>query len=158
MSERKLYVILTAKKINCLNHITGPVTTPTELNVVDALELVRSGFDVYEVNPYNKKERVKVTVYNFNSIRFKTTESDMIARKRLNREMQKLESSSKVDTSKEEKKEETSTVSSNKEDKKDDKKKDDQVSKKDESKKESEKKVDTEVKPQKFSHTDFEKH
>ncbi len=66
MSERKLYVILTAKKINCLNHITGPVTTPTELDPVDALDLVRSGFDVYEVNPYNKKEKVKVTVYNFN--------------------------------------------------------------------------------------------
>lgn len=90
----KQYIILTAKRIKCLKNITGPVTSPVELSLLDVLELVESGFDVYEVNPYNKKERVKVTPYNYNSITFKTTLSDMIARKKLNREIQNIDKKS----------------------------------------------------------------
>jgi hypothetical protein len=47
----KQYIILTAKRIKCLKNITGPVTSPVELSLLDVLELVESGFDVYEVNP-----------------------------------------------------------------------------------------------------------
>ena len=142
----KLYVINTAKRIPCLHNITGPITTPTELDPLDVLSLVKSGYVIYEVNPYNKSERVRVTPFNYNSIRFKTTLQDMLQKKRLNREMQSIDKknddkSNKNDSSKE-------NTSSKNEEKKDDTKK-----------KESDKKVGTEeVKPQKLSHTDFEKH
>lgn len=168
MGATKLYVIMTAKKIHCLNHITGPVTTPTEMPMVDALDLVKNGFEVYEVNPYNKKERVKVTPYNYNSIMFKTTLSDMIARKKLNRELQNMDKETAKEVkeeAKEAKKEEPLVVTPLETthpaaEKKEDKKKEDQPKKDDPKKdKENDKKVETEEnKHQKISHTDFEKH
>ena len=145
--EKKLYVITTAKRIPCLNNLTGPVTKPVELDPVDVLSLLDAKFEIYEVNPYNRKERERVTRQNFNSIKFKTTQLDMIKRKKLNREMQEIEKaeSKASETSKEVKVEV-------KESKKD---------KKEETKKESDNKESTEgnvSKPQSISHTDFQKH
>ena len=137
---KKLYVINTARKISCLNNITGPVTTPTEIDEVDVLNLVRRGFDIYEVNPYNKRERTKVTTTNFNSITFKTTQTEMAKRKLLNREMQEM--------AKKEDKKETEPVKEEKE----------QKSEKSDKKDVSEKTSNKMAKPQSISHTDFEKH
>ena len=50
--------------------ISGPVTTPIVIQPNDVLKMVKSGMVVYEHNPYNIAERVKVTPTNINFISF----------------------------------------------------------------------------------------
>ena len=148
MSEvtKKFYIINTTEKIHCLNHITGPITKPTEMSMTDALGLVKQGMEVYEVNPYNNNEKVKVTPFNYNNIQFKTSYYDMIRRRKLNEEMQRMSS----DNSK-----------TNQNVKKDEVKKEDNIKEDSNKKKEPEKPVDTKTdnsKVEKPQHTDFQKH
>ena len=50
--------------------ISGPITTPIVLDPKDVLKMVKSGMTVYEHNPYNISEKVKVTPQNINFISF----------------------------------------------------------------------------------------
>lgn len=86
-SKKNLYTVLDARVINCLGGITGPIQHPTEMDLNDVICLVRDGFTVFQHNPHNLREKVKVTRTNFGSIVFKTTRYEGIKLRALNTEM-----------------------------------------------------------------------
>lgn len=88
--EKNLYTVLDARPIGCLGGITGPIQHPTAIAVDDVVSLVRDGFTVYQHNPHNPHERVRVTRNNFNSIVFKTTRYDGYKARALNREINEM--------------------------------------------------------------------
>ena len=72
MARTKLVTVESAGKLAALNGLLGPITTPTVLDVNIIISLINSGKVVYEVNPRNVKEkirldRVNVLKANFNS-------------------------------------------------------------------------------------------
>lgn len=71
MDDTKLVVIKTTSSIPELGGISGPVTTPTELPIKKILQLVNGHRLVYEVNPDNYKEQVKLTISNIRDVNFK---------------------------------------------------------------------------------------
>lgn len=85
--KKNLYTVLDARVIDCLGGICGPIQHPTELELSDVITMVRDGFTIYQHNPHNLREKVKVTRNNFNSIVFKTTRYDGIRSRSLNTEM-----------------------------------------------------------------------
>ena len=90
-SPRKhFYVIMTTAPIDVLGGITGPIKTPVQLTPYQALKCITEGLEVYEVNPYNNKERTKVSRANYNSIVFNTTKEEMIKKRRLNGEIRAM--------------------------------------------------------------------
>lgn len=66
----KMYIITTAKEIPCLGGITGPITTPVKLELSELIWLLNNGFTVYQCNPFDSNERVKVDRMNMHSITF----------------------------------------------------------------------------------------
>lgn len=50
--------------------ISGPITTPVVLDPKNVLKMVKKGMVIYEHNPYNTAEKVKMTVYNINTNKF----------------------------------------------------------------------------------------
>jgi hypothetical protein len=87
--KKNLYTVLDPRVISCLGGITGPIQHPTPIAVDDVVSLVRDGFTVYQHNPHNPHEKVKVTRNNFNSIVFKTTRCDGYKARALNNELRK---------------------------------------------------------------------
>jgi hypothetical protein len=73
-----------------MDGIQGPLTTPTKFKFGDVLEMVRMGYKIYQVNPYDHNEKVRVTVTNINDIKFKTTRSKSCVQRKLNREIQEM--------------------------------------------------------------------
>jgi hypothetical protein len=61
---RKLCIIKTNGPIPELGYITGPVLTPCKIRMSDLRRLVGNGKAVYELNPKNPEEIVKLTVQN----------------------------------------------------------------------------------------------
>lgn len=86
----KLYIVTSRKNIIGMDDIQGPLTTPTIMKFNDVLEMVRKGYGIYQVNPYNHDEKVKVTISNINNIKFKTTRSSNTIQRKLNREIQEM--------------------------------------------------------------------
>ena len=84
---KNLYTVLDARVIDCLGGICGPIQHPTEMAESDVITMVRNGFTVYQHNPHNLREKVKVTRTNFNSIVFKTTRYDGYKSRCLNTEL-----------------------------------------------------------------------
>ena len=93
----KLYVITTPKNIIGMDDIQGPLTTPTPMKFNNVLEMVRRGYEIYQVNPYNHSEKVKVTISNINNISFKISRSAAMSQKKLNREIQEMNKAMVVD-------------------------------------------------------------
>lgn len=85
--KKNLYTVKDARVIDCLGGISGPIQHPTEIAESDVITLVRCGFTVYQHNPHNLREKVKVTRTNFNSIVFKTTRYDGYKSRSLNTEL-----------------------------------------------------------------------
>lgn len=85
--KKNLYTVKDARVIDCLGGICGPIQHPTEIAESDIITLVRCGFTVYQHNPHNLREKVKVTRTNFNSIVFKTTRYDGYKSRSLNTEL-----------------------------------------------------------------------
>lgn len=85
--KKNLYTIKDARVISCLGGITGPIQHPTEMKPEDVITLVRNGFTVFQHNPHNLREKVKVTRNNFNTITFKTSQVDGYLARALNREL-----------------------------------------------------------------------
>lgn len=83
----RLYVIETKKPIECLGGIQGPLTTPTHIDINDVIDLVRRGYEVYQVNPDNSKEKVRVTINNLKSIKF--SRSETVLQRLITREINK---------------------------------------------------------------------
>ena len=112
----KKYIITTAKEIPCLSGICGPITEPVSLERNDVLALVKKGFEVYECNPYDPSERVRVTRANVNSITFSRGRATVTAQRLLNRSIQDMEKPVVVDTVKKNKVEKTETKNVSKND------------------------------------------
>lgn len=85
--KKNLYTVLDARVIDCLGGICGPIQHPIEIAESDVITMVRNGFTVYQHNPHNLREKVKVTRLNFNSIVFKTTRYDGYKSRSLNTEL-----------------------------------------------------------------------
>ena len=96
----KLYTITTPKKIIGMADIMGPLTTPSEIEFNNVLEMVRLGYDIYQVNPYDHNEKIKVTLSNINNIKFKSSISMAFSQRKLNREIQEIDKPIIVDVKK----------------------------------------------------------
>ena len=105
MTIKKLYSIENVLPIPCLGNIVGPVRTPVRLSEKEVIVLLQSGFTLYEHNPLKTKEKVKVTMSNYNSIKFETSKKDAVDEKKVQKELI-IESTDKKDKKK---KEETPT-------------------------------------------------
>lgn len=85
-----LYTITTAKEIHCLGDITGPVTTPVKLEKADVISLLKNGYTLYQVNPYDYNDKVLVTRSNINTIEFSRSRADVTKEKIQNRSSQEM--------------------------------------------------------------------
>ena len=94
---RKLYIVTTPKKILGMADIVGPLTTPSEIKFTDVLQMVRLGYNIYQVNPYDHSEKIKVTITNINDIEFKNSISKALSQRKLNREIQEMDKPVVVD-------------------------------------------------------------
>ena len=93
----KLYTVTTPATIIGMDDIMGPLTTPSKMNFADVLDMVRRGYEIYQVNPYDNSEKIRVNISNINSIKFKTSISDATIQRKLNREIQEMNKSMLVD-------------------------------------------------------------
>ena len=87
---KKIYVVDDNKDIIGMDNIVGPLTTPTVMKFIDVLEMVKKGYNIYQVNPYNHSEKVKVTLNNIHNITF-SGRSAATTQKMLNRSIQAME-------------------------------------------------------------------
>ena len=85
----KLYTVASSKPIIGLG-IYGPLSTPTPMVYNDVLEMVTHKYDVYEVNPADYTEKVKVTISNINTITFKNSRAVSLRNRKRNREIQEM--------------------------------------------------------------------
>ena len=64
MTRKKFVTIETPGKISELGGIIGPIKTPSYMDLDVIISLINSGKVVYEVNPTNVKDRVRLTRSN----------------------------------------------------------------------------------------------
>ena len=115
----KLYIVTTPKTIIGMSDIMGPLTTPSEIEFAAVLEMVRLGYDIYQVNPYDYNEKIKVTLSNIHNIKFKSSISMAFSQRKLNREIQEMDKPIMVDVlTKEQKEKETVEMSKDRKEKK----------------------------------------
>lgn len=86
----RYFTIASALPITALGNINGPLTTPVQIPFADVLDMLRKNYVIYEHNPVNKAEKVRVTIDNVNNITFSTTRYDALLLKEANLEMQEL--------------------------------------------------------------------
>lgn len=86
----RYFTIASALPIKALGNINGPLTTPVQIPFADVLDMLRKNYVIYEHNPVNKAEKVRVTIDNVNNITFSTTRYDALLLKEANLEMQEL--------------------------------------------------------------------
>lgn len=86
----KLYVVESPRTIIGMGDIQGPLTSPSKMEFANVLEMVRRGYKIFQVNPYDHSEKVRVTVSNINNIKFKVTRSKSCTQRKLNREIQEM--------------------------------------------------------------------
>ena len=98
--ERHYYVITTPGPISVLGGIAGPVKVAVEMTPYMAYRCVSEGHIVFEVNPYDHREKVRVTKANFNRISFSTTKVEMIKKKRMLEEIRGIKREPKLGASK----------------------------------------------------------
>lgn len=68
--DKKLCTITNSGPIPELGGIRGPVTKPTELPMTLIRTLINEGYTIYEVNPMNRNEKVRLTFGNVNTVNF----------------------------------------------------------------------------------------
>lgn len=83
MSKTKLVTIESPGKIAALGGILGPIKTPCRMDTDVIITLINSGKLVYEVNPSNVKEKVRLTRLNvlknnFNESRVSISKSPVV--------------------------------------------------------------------------------
>ena len=64
MSRTKFVTIESYGPLRVLGGIMGPITSPCYLDISVIISLINSGKIVYEVNPKNTKEKVRLTIDN----------------------------------------------------------------------------------------------
>lgn len=104
IEQRKLYTVATSKEIPCLGGICGPLTTPVHIDHNDLVKLIRSGYEIYQCNPYDSSEKVRVTLSNINTITFKRTRAMVTSNRLNNRAIREMESPITVDVVKKDEK------------------------------------------------------
>lgn len=67
----KLCLIKTNKIVPELYNMSGPFFNPVELTVEQITSMINRGVPVYEVNPYNKKETLRLNRFLANQVNFK---------------------------------------------------------------------------------------
>ena len=82
MSTTKLVTIESAGKISILGGIQGPITNPCRLSTDSIIELINSGKIVYEVNPKNSKEKIRLTRLNVYKTNFASTIKETVDKKK----------------------------------------------------------------------------
>ena len=90
------YTVASSGPIPGLGGINGPLTTPTPMAFNDVLYMVRKGYVVFEHNPFDISEKVRVTIDNIRNIRFKSSAAVAISRRNLNKQLQEMDSPKKV--------------------------------------------------------------
>ena len=75
--KRKLCIVKTNGPIVEMGNINGPVLTPCRINLDVLARMVGNGKVIYEINPKNQDEQVKLTVHNVLSDNFATKEEIM---------------------------------------------------------------------------------
>lgn len=70
MAKEKLCVVLADGRIPELGGIIGPVAVPTKIAYSSIVSMLNRGLPVYEVNPKNVNERVRLTFRNVNAVNF----------------------------------------------------------------------------------------
>ncbi len=76
--KTKYVTIESPGPINALGGILGPIYTPCELDIKIVIKIVNSGKVVYEVNPKNTKEKVRLNISNVLKYNFKSTEEKIV--------------------------------------------------------------------------------
>lgn len=64
MAKSKLCIITTCAELPIMGGIHGPLHTPSPLTPREIITLINNGIEVYEVNPLNKSEKVRLTATN----------------------------------------------------------------------------------------------
>ena len=78
----KLVVIESPGPIKLLGDIMGPIKTPCSISTNVIIDLINSGKVVYEVNPKNHNERVRLTRLNTNTNNFPSNNKSQIDSRR----------------------------------------------------------------------------
>lgn len=74
----KLVTIESGGPIRVMGGISGPIKTPTSLSTTAIISLINDNMVVYEVNPKNYNEKIRLTRLNINSDNFKTVTKEKI--------------------------------------------------------------------------------
>ena len=67
---KKIYKVFNGGTLPIKGGISGPILVPVELEMDEVFKLVNLGFDIREVNPYNKKESIRLTRLNVGKVTF----------------------------------------------------------------------------------------
>lgn len=65
------YIILDNREIPLYGGVCGPLSTPISIDKRTLIDLLQDGYTIYQVNPYDKNDKVKVTLDNYSNILFK---------------------------------------------------------------------------------------
>lgn len=95
IEPKKLVVVEVNGPISELGGIQGPIINPCSLPVKTIVQMVGSHKKVFEVNPFNQSERVRLTLKNVNSVNFQPP----IARQTLKEATKKVAQKSEVKAS-----------------------------------------------------------
>lgn len=88
---RQLYTVASeGVSIPYAGGINGPLSTPTVLPLDTVVTMVRKGYEVYQHNPVNLNEKVLVTAKNVGQVEFKSTKSETVTKRALNKSIQDM--------------------------------------------------------------------
>lgn len=72
MKERKLVVVKDSGPIPELNFVCGPILVPTKIDLKVIIKMIGNGRSVFECNPYNTDDQVKLELTNVKNNNFET--------------------------------------------------------------------------------------
>lgn len=69
---RKIIIVNSYGKLPIHGGINGPITTPVAMDVRSIVNMLNRGItEIYEINPYNVNEKIKITRQNCGTVNFK---------------------------------------------------------------------------------------
>ena len=72
MKERKLVVVKDSGPIPELNFVCGPILVPTKIDLKVIIKMIGNGRSVFECNPCNTDDQVKLELTNVKNNNFET--------------------------------------------------------------------------------------
>lgn len=79
--KTKLCVITDPYELPIRGRINGPILTPSEFTMSEIRALLVARFNVFEVNPHNRKEKVKLTFANLNNQNYAPVKKERVIKK-----------------------------------------------------------------------------